>query len=1174
MDYRIITVFVIALIAIPQNGVGNVPVNDNNLGNFQEYDWDHNKIEDSIEGFFGSGEFLVRTNGPIDWYAYGYKLKYQTGDRSISWIKGKGNNLRILAQNENVVFIEGVKKIEPHLFYSSKQIGVNPGIWDLGYTGSQEMSVAVLDTGIDATHPAFQNKQITWVDLAGVSLSVDGDEYANPVDKGGHGTHVAGIIAGSPTSNLEEGFVGQVPPVSSFQIVKSVSDHQNNIVLNFTIDWGNAGDDNPGNHLTVIATPSNNVGNVVAFLDTDTSGLFQGTLTLSPGEYLIGVANQETNGPNPEGLPYSIKTTIIKDSNEPETGYKNWRGIAPDVNLVAIKVFDDSGNGNTGSLLQGLDWIKNNYDTYNITVVNMSLGTDSISSVIDSEVENLANLGILVVASAGNEGVNANGIGSPGSAPFALTVGAVNRMNEIAYYSSNGDPNVNTVTKPDILAPGGSAAIPGLGDVSGYTAGNGLILSAMPFGQTPFGNALITGKQGTSMAAPHVSGVAAILYQILNEKGELTHSINDVKRVKQVLELSAFEVGNILNGGEKIQGGTQQNPPIDPETKDFVEGWGAINPLAAVSLVLETASPNSPKADELSLENSFIQNSVARKITLSGGISYTFWSTIPQGASVDFILYDGNPDQYGDPVPLVHRNIDASLQEGILNLPVLINQSGEYYYSLKLRDSVNAIDRIHHVVLEDNFVPFINPLSPVPDGYVNQTNLEIRFESMTNQVDASIDGNNIGVISDGYVISGLSQGEHSLSLEERNENTGTKANTTFTFTVDLTLPQLVSNLTSITTDQALLIEYNATDNMGIDFVRARIGNSILAQSNESSGTLTVNPQHLPPGTYDLVVEVFDHAGNVARESAQVTFVHDIFIEGEDLMEVEFADAITLRWNAGSQKPSQFKIFIDDVLVHEENWNGGDIVYSFSPVSLGEYNITVMVINTDGDTATATTIVQVQDTTPPVIHILGDMILDATEPQELNLSIIEPFPHSIQIRYKEQTILFLRPWNGSMFFQPLMITGEPNTFAQVDIGVVDTSGNIANKSELIQWKDLTPPSIQDLEDITITVGETRDLTWTWEEKFVEKVTMYKNAEIIFETTEFISSIEFTVGEASPGTVEYKIVIEDAGNNTAISTVNVAVIDIVTSEASGQAFLSFEIIWFAVPIILAGRKRLRL
>src|SRR5215203_3494741 len=111
-------------------------------------------------------------------------------------------------------------------------------------------------------------------------------------------------------------------------------------------------------------------------------------------------------------------------------------GIAPNANLVNLRVLNSQGIGSTSSVLRALDWIASNKTTYNIRVVNMSLGMPAIDSYkydpICKAVRNLVAEGVVVLAAAGNNGKDSNGnkiyghIHSPGIEPSAITVGAVN----------------------------------------------------------------------------------------------------------------------------------------------------------------------------------------------------------------------------------------------------------------------------------------------------------------------------------------------------------------------------------------------------------------------------------------------------------------------------------------------------------------------------------------------------------------------------------------------------------------------------------------------------------------------------------------------------------------------------------------------------------------------------
>lgn len=171
-------------------------------------------------------------------------------------------------------------------------------------------------------------------------------------------------------------------------------------------------------------------------------------------------------------------------------------GVAPGADLVAGKVLDDSGFGLVSWIIDGMEWaVESGAD-----VVNMSLGgdptdgTDPLSLAVNALTE---QTGTLFVVSAGNAGPGAITVGSPGAADAALTVGAVDREDILADFSSRGPRWGDLALKPDITAPG-------VGIVAARASG------------TSMGNpvdAHYTAASGTSMAAPHVAGAAAILKQ-------------------------------------------------------------------------------------------------------------------------------------------------------------------------------------------------------------------------------------------------------------------------------------------------------------------------------------------------------------------------------------------------------------------------------------------------------------------------------------------------------------------------------------------------------------------------------------------------------------------------------------------------------------------------------------
>ncbi len=229
-------------------------------------------------------------------------------------------------------------------------------------------------------------------------------------------------------------------------------------------------------------------------------------------------------------------------------------GVAPP-ELVELAVARGlNPHGMDSWLISGLAWMVdpdgNPATPDGVQVVNNSWGSSSRKPVYDRLVKALTSMGVTLVFACGNSGPEAGTIGSPAHLPEVISVGAVDHRGRIAPFSSRGDQIVNKAeipVKPDVSAPGVA------------------IYSIAPRNQFERWN-------GTSMAAPHVTGVVALM-----------KAVNPGMRprdVKLVLEATARDLG--------------------PPGKDEEFGTGLVDALAAVqkaaSMLGATLEPDDPQA--------------------------------------------------------------------------------------------------------------------------------------------------------------------------------------------------------------------------------------------------------------------------------------------------------------------------------------------------------------------------------------------------------------------------------------------------------------------------------------------------------------------------------------------------------------------------------------------------
>ncbi len=170
-------------------------------------------------------------------------------------------------------------------------------------------------------------------------------------------------------------------------------------------------------------------------------------------------------------------------------------GLAPQAQLVGVKVLDGGGSGSFSGVMMGMEWTVDMRHKLNIRAASMSLGGPGAIEWTSAEEESVNRMGnemmyagIALFIAAGNNGVSGQ-IGTPGSAEDVITVGALDKDTKIAVYSSQG-PTEEGRIKPNIAFVGSSVMSVEANSVTGYT-----------------------GMSGTSMATPGAAGLAALMYQ-------------------------------------------------------------------------------------------------------------------------------------------------------------------------------------------------------------------------------------------------------------------------------------------------------------------------------------------------------------------------------------------------------------------------------------------------------------------------------------------------------------------------------------------------------------------------------------------------------------------------------------------------------------------------------------
>lgn len=337
----------------------------------------------------------------------------------------------------------------------------------------------------------------------------------------------------------------------------------------------------------------------------------------------------------------------------------NYKGVAPDATLYAYRVCEYSCYNSDVilALERSADPDKNPLTSDALDIVNLSLGgSGTQDDPMTIATNNAVKAGIVVVVAAGNDGTSYGALGSPANAELAISVAASNKSDQITSYSSRGPADTDQFVKPDLTAPGDS------------------IYSTLPNNDAGF-------KSGTSMAAPHVAGAAALLKQ-------------------QQLKRTPSMIKSLLMSQTKDIGASVAE-----------QGSGRLDVLAAAQAEL-TMAPQSLSFGKVDLTQSLWQNE--RKLTLfnHGKNNKKLTLTVPTlpegvtlkvtnglevevaaGAQIELVLELAvNTNLFQPTGKLLLQGLVLQINDG--TTPYRLPLAMMYYHKQKLNTAGNTIEKL------------------------------------------------------------------------------------------------------------------------------------------------------------------------------------------------------------------------------------------------------------------------------------------------------------------------------------------------------------------------------------------------------------------------------------------------------------------------------------------------
>lgn len=542
----------------------------------------------------------------------------------------------------------------------ASQIGRVRPIWRSGFAenaagfhGDPNTTIAFIDSGLDDTHSDLVGRGVHWNDV-----SADADPH--PIDYDGHGSAVAGVALGTGlaggdaegqlrltyvSSQASWAHVSQpialpvdATAVTSHAYWKGSSAWLDHVLWRKGTDMGDLRWIGGGQQGEFEAS-------YVNVVDASEQDVFSAVLANWLGGTLNAVA---------------IVNSVLGYPGVGD-GYNTFRGVAPGCRWAASKLYAKDGRAFGSRMAVAIDDLVVNRIDKNIKIINISSGLQDSSGfpmrneAIRDKVTSATHNGILIVVAAGNSGDEAlearRTMADPAGAGVALTVGAANDENRLTSYSTYGfgAPQAQMAEdyKPDLIAPGGSFYHTGVISVD---SGSYDVYPRADREPNDY-----TCAVGTSLASPFVAGCAALVIEAMTRQGIQWDFQSDrhPRYVKMLLCATASETNAARENGQfdPTLERASQGPQGFPEAKDPYEGYGLVNPDAAVEAVCLLYTPGEVVLNELG-SGASDQRVWARTVDLTADQAIEVLLINPAQADFDLYLYSAVPSDMGTPVVL------------------------------------------------------------------------------------------------------------------------------------------------------------------------------------------------------------------------------------------------------------------------------------------------------------------------------------------------------------------------------------------------------------------------------------------------------------------------------------------------------------------------------------------
>lgn len=540
-------------------------------------------------------------------------------------------------------------------------------------------------------------------------------------------------------------------------------------------------------------------------------------------------------------------------------------GICWTCKIMPLRVINNSGFGYDSDITSAISYAVNK----GARIINMSLGGEGYSQILQDAIDFAWDNNVLVVSASGNDYGDASD-SYPGGASRSISVGATNYQDSIPSYSNQGQ-------KLDLVAPGSAI-------LSTYRNVNGCV-----------GLVYYNCSSGTSMATPHVSGVAALLADLHKNDPDW-----DVVQLRQA----------ILNNTDDLF----------TTGFDNASGFGL---LQAKSVLDASLMPEDITDPVVSISNStpiYARNTFNVYGTANDDNLYIYTISLIRESDLYVVK------QYSSRTSVIS---DILLQINSTNF-----SDGLYYIQISAEDYAgNLVSSAPYQIRIDNTAPSsFTPITPGNNSATNDSTPSITWNTSTDvspvTYDINLSGNVIvtNLSTTNYTIpSPISEGLYNYFIIAKDAAGNTRNSSTHNFTVDSTPPQSFAPQANINLNNAQ-ITFAANDNLSVNL-------SYKISINGSPFTDAISPvnyTNLNDGQYTLTVRALDSAGN--QRDGEVVFTinartailkskADFNFDGKvDLSDLSILATYWNQTNTVADANNDNKTDLSDLSILATNWN--------------------------------------------------------------------------------------------------------------------------------------------------------------------------------------------------------------------------------------------------------------